>query len=81
MSATPPRSWCPTGFRTVSLCPATRYEPESGELIALNGERSTARTHYLVLREGSVVFDGSQEELESSPDSYVQRFVRREEGA
>jgi phospholipid/cholesterol/gamma-HCH transport system ATP-binding protein len=68
-------------YQDGQLLSGYRYEPETGELIALNGGRSTARTHYLVLREGSVVFDGSQEELEASPDSYVQRFVRREEGA
>ncbi|MCL4840772.1 MAG: ATP-binding cassette domain-containing protein [Bryobacteraceae bacterium] len=68
-------------YQDGQLLSGYRYEPATGELLALNGGRSTARTHYLVLREGSVVFDGSQEDLEASPDPYVQRFVRREEGA
>ncbi|MBE7543289.1 MAG: ATP-binding cassette domain-containing protein [Bryobacteraceae bacterium] len=67
-------------YQDGQLLSGYRYEPGSGELHALNGGRATARTHYLVLREGTVVFDGSQEELEASPDPYVQRFVRREEG-
>jgi hypothetical protein len=29
------------------------------------------------MREGTLVFEGSQDELESSTDSYVQKFVRR----
>lgn len=58
-----------------------RYDAATGGLVALNGNGHGPRTHYLVLREGGVVFDGSQEELEASADPYVMRFVRREETA
>jgi len=58
-----------------------RHDPASGLLVPVNGARHTARTHYLVLRDGAAVFDGSQEELEASADPYVRRFVRREESA
>jgi phospholipid/cholesterol/gamma-HCH transport system ATP-binding protein len=57
-----------------------RHDPDSGRLLPMNGDRSAARTHYLVLRAGETVFDGPQEELEASRDVYVRRFVRREEG-
>lgn len=58
-----------------------RHDEVSGRLLPLNGGRTTARTHYLVLRDGAVVFDGSPAQLEASPDPYVRRFVRREESA
>lgn len=57
-----------------------RHDEASGRLVAQNGSGGAARTHYLVLRGGEMVFDGSQEELEASEDPYVRRFVRREEG-
>ena len=38
-----------------------------------------ARTRLLVLKEGRLVFEGSQAELEASTDPYISRFVRREE--
>lgn len=58
-----------------------RHDEATGRLLPLNGDRIAARTHYLVLREGEVVFDGPPEQLEASRDPYVRRFVRREEGA
>jgi phospholipid/cholesterol/gamma-HCH transport system ATP-binding protein len=58
-----------------------RHDEAAGRLLALNGAQATARTHYLVLRDGAVVFDGSPGQLEASSDPYVRRFVRREKGA
>jgi phospholipid/cholesterol/gamma-HCH transport system ATP-binding protein len=55
------------------------YDERTGRLLPVNGSRAPGRTHYLVLREGRPVFDGSPEELEASADPYVRRFVRREE--
>jgi phospholipid/cholesterol/gamma-HCH transport system ATP-binding protein len=53
------------------------FDPETEALRPSNGDAT--RTHYIVLREGEVVFDGTQQELEASPDPYVLKFVRREE--
>lgn len=56
------------------------FDEATGELAPANGTRKAARTHYIVLKEGAVVFDGTQEALEASRDPYIVRFVRREEG-
>lgn len=57
------------------------YGQAEGGLVPLDGNSRRPRTHYLVLREGQVVFDGPQRDLENSRDPYVMRFVRREEPA
>ena len=56
-----------------------RYNAETGRLApaSTNGSRTDLRTKFLVLREGRLVFQGRQQELENSADSYVQKFVRR----
>lgn len=54
-----------------------RYNPESGRLDPA-GEKGTG-TIYMVLREGELVFEGSQEDLEKSKDSYINKFVKRPE--
>jgi phospholipid/cholesterol/gamma-HCH transport system ATP-binding protein len=56
-----------------------RYNPAIGELerTANQGEAREDGTAFLVLREGRVVFQGTQEELIASKDTYVQRFTRR----
>jgi len=41
------------------------------------GERARLRTNFMVLREGRLVFEGTQQELEASEDPYVSRFVVR----
>ncbi len=51
------------------------YDSEAGKL-----ERSddvAGRTVFMILREGRLVFEGSEAELESSTDPYVSRFARR----
>lgn len=55
-----------------------RYDPQSGELKPARdcGDRGSAPTRFLGFREGRLVFQGSQAELESSPDPYVKKFVR-----
>ncbi|HPT27031.1 MAG TPA: ATP-binding cassette domain-containing protein [Bryobacteraceae bacterium] len=57
----------------------TRYRHDSslGHLVPAPENGTGPRTHYLVLRGGRVVFDGSQAELEASADPYVANFVRR----
>ncbi len=56
-----------------------RYNPESGGLDPVRDHRrqSPVSTRFMVLREGRLVFDGEQEELEASRDPYIARFVKR----
>ncbi len=55
-----------------------RWDPATSAICpARNGERSRLRTVFMVLKEGRLVFEGSQEELERSSDPYVSRFVVR----
>lgn len=68
-------------YQDGQLLAGFHHDEATGQLLPVNGKRETGRTHYLVLREGAVVFDGSAAELEASRDPYVRRFVRREEGA
>lgn len=56
-----------------------RYNRETDDIQAAqgNGDRRALPTRYLVMREGRLVFEGDQEELEASSDSYVQKFVKK----
>ena len=55
-----------------------RYNSERGCLEpARDGERRGARTTFMVLREGRLVFEGDQDRLESSADPYISKFVKR----
>jgi phospholipid/cholesterol/gamma-HCH transport system ATP-binding protein len=53
-----------------------RYNPENGELVGAPAQ-TQPETKFLVMREGRLVFEGSQDELEGSSDKYIQKFVRR----
>jgi phospholipid/cholesterol/gamma-HCH transport system ATP-binding protein len=52
-----------------------RYNPDDGKLAGAPTE-TQPQTKFMVMQEGRLVFEGSQDELESSKDSYVQKFVR-----
>jgi len=54
-----------------------RYNPDSGRLDPA-GSKGT-NTIFMVLREGHLVFEGPQAELESSKDPYVAKFIKRPE--
>jgi phospholipid/cholesterol/gamma-HCH transport system ATP-binding protein len=54
-----------------------RYNPDSGRLDPV--DRAGTNTVFMVLREGRLVFEGSQADLERSGDSYVSKFVKRPE--
>jgi phospholipid/cholesterol/gamma-HCH transport system ATP-binding protein len=61
-----------------------RYNSKQGVLEpARNGGRPMgtreARTTFMVLREGRLVFEGDQDRLEASPDPYVRKFVKPRE--
>lgn len=53
-----------------------RYNPQSGQLqrISVNGDGSST-TQFMVMRDGRLVFEGTQPELEASPDPYLSKFV------
>ncbi len=54
-----------------------RYNPDSGRLDPAGAQGTN--TIFMVLREGRLVFEGGQSELEASQDSYVSKFIKRPE--
>lgn len=58
-----------------------QYNPRTGqaEPAGSNGGRAFEGTVFMVLREGRLVFEGTQDELEAADDPYVSKFVRRSE--
>ena len=57
-----------------------RYNSKQGTLEPVrHGERQTARTTFMVLKEGRLVFEGDQDRLESSTDPYICKFVKQRE--
>ncbi len=56
-----------------------RYDPLTGAIRAAPGAEPDGgpKTVFMVMREGRLVFEGSQAELEASPDAYIRKFVRR----
>ncbi|MCW5981479.1 MAG: ATP-binding cassette domain-containing protein [Bryobacteraceae bacterium] len=56
-----------------------QYNPDTGavESVFRNGAGGERRTRFLVLREGRLIFEGSPQQLEASPNPYVQKFVKR----
>jgi phospholipid/cholesterol/gamma-HCH transport system ATP-binding protein len=54
-----------------------RYNPNSGRLDPARG----TNTIFMVMKEGRLIFEGSQTELEGSGDPYVAKFVKRPEAA
>jgi len=59
-----------------------RYNPDNGQLIPAseNGHRPQRWTKFLVLREGKLVFEGTQTELVASRDPYISKFTRQAGG-
>jgi phospholipid/cholesterol/gamma-HCH transport system ATP-binding protein len=67
-------------YKDGNLIANFRYNSKQGVLEpARNGNRSEARTTFMVLREGRLVFEGDQDRLEASPDPYVNKFVKQRE--
>jgi phospholipid/cholesterol/gamma-HCH transport system ATP-binding protein len=56
-----------------------RYNPESGQLEPLgrNGSAAGRSTTFMVMREGRLVFEGTQDQLEDSRDPYISKFARQ----
>ena len=53
-----------------------RYNPDSKQLEP--SKDAAGHTIFMVLKEGRLVFEGGQEELERSSDSYVTKFVKKD---
>jgi phospholipid/cholesterol/gamma-HCH transport system ATP-binding protein len=53
-----------------------RYNPESGHLEPVQGNSDGVhtRTRFMVFGQGRLVFEGTEEELESSTDPYISKF-------
>jgi phospholipid/cholesterol/gamma-HCH transport system ATP-binding protein len=56
-----------------------RYNSENGKLEPARD--AGTRTTFMVLREGRLVFEGDQTQLEASKDSYILKFVKRADAA
>ncbi len=57
-----------------------RYNSEREQIeLARNGASPKSQTLFMVLREGRLVFEGEQGELEASHDPYISKFVKRRE--
>jgi phospholipid/cholesterol/gamma-HCH transport system ATP-binding protein len=66
-------------YQDGQLMAGFRYNPHSGKLERVSEDALKSpepRTVFMVLREGRLVFEGSQKELEASSDPYVAKFVR-----
>jgi phospholipid/cholesterol/gamma-HCH transport system ATP-binding protein len=57
-----------------------RYKDDELQPVGDNAEDRSleARTKFVVMKEGEIVFFGSRQEMESSKDDYVRKFIRKE---
>ena len=62
-------------FQDGEILAGFRYDTAAGGLGLTPDHRGDTQTRFLVLREGEMVFLGTQAELEASQDSYVSKFV------
>jgi phospholipid/cholesterol/gamma-HCH transport system ATP-binding protein len=60
-------------YQDGSLVANFRYNSESGSLEKF---REATSTRFMVMREGKLIFEGDQDELEASHDSYIGKFVK-----
>ena len=54
-----------------------RYNANTGRLEAAPNGGDDLRTRFLVMGDGRIVFEGTQNELEASTDAYVSKFAKR----
>jgi phospholipid/cholesterol/gamma-HCH transport system ATP-binding protein len=55
-----------------------RYNSQDGTLQpAHRGAREASRTTFLVMKEGRLIFEGDQDELEMSKDPYISKFYKQ----
>jgi phospholipid/cholesterol/gamma-HCH transport system ATP-binding protein len=66
-----------TRYQDGNLIANFRYNSEHGGLEpARNGASRRARTTFMVMKQGRLVFEGDQDRLEASQDPYVSKFVK-----
>jgi phospholipid/cholesterol/gamma-HCH transport system ATP-binding protein len=64
-------------YQNGNLLANYRFDAATGTVVPARGAEETAsRTKFLGFREGRLVFEGTQTELEASTDSYVRKFVK-----
>ncbi len=65
-------------YQDGNLLAKYRYNQETGRLERATSEAGDGGppTRFMVLREGRLVFEGTQQELEASADPYVRKFLR-----
>lgn len=63
-------------YQDGNLAANFRYNPDSAQLEP--DATAAQRTIFMVMREGRLVFEGSQQEIEASTDDYVSKFVKRD---
>jgi phospholipid/cholesterol/gamma-HCH transport system ATP-binding protein len=66
-------------FQDGHLLATSRYNPETDRIEHVGRRQTGFETTFLLLREGRLVFQGPLDELEASPDPYVEKFVKRED--
>ncbi len=54
-----------------------RYNGDTASLQAVDPARDDLRTRFIVLKDGELVFEGTQAELEANTDSYISKFAKR----
>jgi phospholipid/cholesterol/gamma-HCH transport system ATP-binding protein len=66
-------------YQDGNLVAKFRYNPDNGQLVPApeNGNRAQQPTRFMVLREGKLVFEGTQAELEASRDPYISKFRKQ----
>ena len=65
-------------FQDGNLVANFRYNSEQGVLEpARNGTSRKARTTFMVLKEGRLIFESDQDAIESSKDAYIGKFVKQ----
>jgi phospholipid/cholesterol/gamma-HCH transport system ATP-binding protein len=53
-----------------------RFDPDSNRMVALQpGHRHEAKTSFLILRDGKIIFDGGAAELVAAKDEYIREFI------
>ena len=57
-----------------------RYNPENGKLDPARESEQKLRTKFLVMREGQLIFEGGQAELEAQSDPYIAKFRKMQGG-
>jgi phospholipid/cholesterol/gamma-HCH transport system ATP-binding protein len=64
-------------FQDGHLLANYRYNANTERLEAVPHGGDDLRTRFVVLGEGKIVFEGSQEQLEASTDPYISKFAKR----